>query len=850
MKKKTPLILALLSLLLVFVTGFQTMPVISQPLYAAEHSLKAQTMDQADSSAPFEFELIDSQRAWLSLEGRLYLSENKGQTWKDISPKIALEAHKKVAIHQDGQGLILSVSLYDETVLATVLKTKTYGKDWQKIESNLQFVLLENHAGPISELYMQWLSPDEGWLLAKRASGINFSQGVLLHTKNGGVHWTAMPSPAGERFVFIDSKIGFMYSPGETSQFYYTTNGGKDWQDYVLPGEPLEQGVFNVKLPVMLKEGGLLLPMELQFEDGSRQAGFYYSETVLPDFSLQGAFTQIKHTADEAQKRSAKEVEIDALQLNLDSISFVNKSQGWALFEGGNCQEGKDGLACRYTRELKSTQNGGKTWQAIPLPSQSAYPTRSFKLESDFNTFNENQLHTGQVGIYQGHFFDACNIPTLAQLSNWFSNSPYRGVNLYIGGISRLCSNTSLNKEYITEIARQGWRLVPTWVGHQPPCTGFKRLFPYDVDEAYNYGVDNANQAKARMQEFGLLDSNGKGGIVYLDLEFFSTSNTACVAASRAYVRGWTTRMNELGIKGGLYASSSNLNKARLFDISPAVPAVWIAEWSSDPGYNAYASPYNLRHLPNGYWTSQQRLRQYSGPKKETWGGVTLNIDPNVADGPVMALSNLPPSKPNVSASLSGDIGISPWYKSQVNVFINAYDYGSGIKAVYRRIDDGDWKAYQPFGVNGTGLVKVSFYAINNAGLQSEVKTISFYVDNLPPLNPRVKSHGCNGLVNGIPQANCNDANFVMSAGYDAGIGLHPTETYQYYWGTNPNGVNQNTSSNLLHFDPNPIPKGVPYYLRVRSQDKHNRWSAWQTIFVLHYDPDFTNLLSFPYMSK
>ena len=81
----------------------------------------------------------------------------------------------------------------------------------------------------------------------------------------------------------------------------------------------------------------------------------------------------------------------------------------------------------------------------------------------------------------------------------------------------------------------QGWQFIPTWVGPQAPCTAFKTKFPYDVNLAYQAGVDNANQAQTKMMSLGLSNPNGTGSIIYLDLEHF-TYSSACSAAARAYL--------------------------------------------------------------------------------------------------------------------------------------------------------------------------------------------------------------------------------------------------------------------------------------------------------------------------
>jgi len=846
MKKINRLISVLVSFA-VLIVALQSNPAFGQDTGQTATPNTEIAFDDVSTNTQIQFGLIDENHGWVAIDDALYISDNQGETWADITPKQELGVYQKIAIQADGQGSIISVNLHDESIQATVLKTRNFGEDWQIIDSNLQFVLLDNHAGPIEELFVQWHNADVGWLMAKQVSGINFSHGVLLRTIDGGKYWSALPCPAGERFVFIDTQIGFMHSPAKPEIFYYTSDGGQNWEDFALPTEPLENTLFTVKLPVMLADGGLIVPLELEFEDGSRQVGFFHTENLLPNFKIEDSFELIKSKDSESNHDIQNEELVQALMLNTDTLSFLNKNKGWGLFEGGECQEGESEIMCRYVRELRRTTDSGKSWILISLPTLPAGDIKTYTFPAFLYDSSNIRVPFWQVGTYEGQAFDACEIPTLAELSNWFENSPYRGVNLYIGGISRLCANNKLNASYIAEIARQGWRLIPTWVGHQPPCTSFKYPFPYDVDEAFEYGVNNANQAKDRMELFGLLN-NGQGGIVYLDVESFSTSNEACVAATRAYIQGWTTRMRELGIMGGLYASSVNLNKAQIYNIVPTVPAVWIAEWNATRGFNPDASVYDLRHLPNDYWYNQQRLRQYSGHLNESWGGVTLSIDPNVAHGPVMALDNLPPSKPMVSATITGQKGIGNWYKSQVNVFIHAYDYNVGIAKVYRKIDDGPWKEYEPFGVNGSSEKTVYFYAVNNEGVQSDIGSISFYVDNQPPINPTITETGC-GALNGVPLWRCNHAKFVWSGAYDAGVGLNPENTYQVYWGTDSNGTSEDTQV-ASTFNPPPVPDATPYYLRIRTQDRHELWSEWQTIFTPIYNPDFKYLNYFAPMRK
>lgn len=833
-----------ISMLLLIVPALQTTPVQSQ-------TSGTMPQDEVLSRDDFQFGLMDDSQAWVAMDGELYITSDATKSWQKITPDQGLQGLYQIAMHKNGTGTIVSVTPNDEMVFASVLQTNNDGKDWKELESNLQFALGDSHAGPIGQLYSQWLSPQEGWLMAKKTSSSQFSQGVLLVTKDGGAHWTAMPSPNGERFTFLDAKTGFMVNHEARESFFYTLDGGKSWQEYIMASMPLAQSNFFMRLPVPLQSGGFLLPMEVQFDEGGRQVGFIYSNAFSLNIKVDKQFQVVTSDLSGNASQLAVAGRLVPLGMAIERMSFLSQKQAWALFEGGACEEIEGMLRCNYIRELKKMTDGGKGWQAIQLPNGKPGQVRSFsvKVASDEpKSGSDDTQPSSLIGVFTGQAFDAAEIPTLAQLANWFTNSPYRGVNLYIGGISRLKANAALNEAYINEIARQGWRLIPTWVGHQAPCTTLRYPMPWDVNAAYALGVENANQAKTRMGEFGLLDSSGKGGLVYLDMEHFDTSNAACVAATNAFIRGWTVRLNQLGSVGALYATASNMNKAKMYNIVPPPPAVWIAAWNATRGYDPNASPYGLTHLPDGYWNHQQRIRQYSGHLTETWGGVGISIDPNVADGKVMKKTDLPPSVPTVSARITGEKGLGDWYKTQVNVFITAVDYSHGIDKIYRKIDNAEWKIYQPFGVNGSGKHTVSYYAVNKAGVSSAVKTISFYVDNQPPVNPTVSIIGCEAI-NGVPQARCNDAHFGWNGAFDAGVGLDPENTYQVYWGANPAGTSTSTQATPTYNAP-PIPQKTPYYLRVRTQDKHGIWSAWQTIFTLIYDPAYKTIQWYPTLRK
>jgi hypothetical protein len=52
--------------------------------------------------------------------------------------------------------------------------------------------------------------------------------------------------------------------------------------------------------------------------------------------------------------------------------------------------------------------------------------------------------------------------------------------------------------------------------------------------------------------------ADGSGTVIYYDLEAYDGQDTACAEASRAFVAGWTQRLQESSSYAGLYALACN----------------------------------------------------------------------------------------------------------------------------------------------------------------------------------------------------------------------------------------------------------------------------------------------------
>ncbi|MBP7212608.1 MAG: DUF1906 domain-containing protein [Anaerolineaceae bacterium] len=582
-----------------------------------------------------DFGVVNSNELWLKSEEELYYTQNTGEDWTEISPKTALvEPYLLASFPRSNLGFALYLTQTETIKALEIYKTQSKGQNWEEIESNLLSSIGALYPDPIGSIQMQWLDENSGFIVVKQATSSNFSMGTLFITKDGGKNWEVQEVPVAEEFVFLDSKLGFMKNPENTQSFYRTLDGGLSWELFDAGMLSFSTGLeIEVDLPILSQSENALIPVKIAPEGG------FSSEYLIQTTQLGEIASQI-----DLDKAEFAAIEKADLQQQISEIHSPDGKALWLELRDGNCESvfgeaGEETITCSNSFEIVFSRNGVDAWQTLRLPNGATVLKQTVQSEFEVTEDNhpQNDIQAQElIQKFKGHAFDICNVPSLSQLNTWYNKSPYRAVNLYIGGISRFCTNTALNAAYVKKIAEQGWKLIPTWVGHQAPkpCGNYKNPFPINVDQAYQYGVNNANQAQARMKELGLTYANGKGGIIYLDLEHFSYS-ASCSAAARAYVNGWTTRLAQLGIMSGLYATSSGLKDNQIYTISNVPAVVWIAEWYSAPGFRPNQTVWGLRYLPDGLWTNYQRILQYSGGHDETWGGVKMNIDSNVAEGKV-----------------------------------------------------------------------------------------------------------------------------------------------------------------------------------------------------------------------
>jgi hypothetical protein len=225
------------------------------------------------------------------------------------------------------------------------------------------------------------------------------------------------------------------------------------------------------------------------------------------------------------------------------------------------------------------------------------------------------------VSISQGMGFDTCNT-SIANLQAFWNDTPYYNVGIYLGGASYGCTDWP-DASYMNQVVAMGWHVMPLWVGPQAPCSDYPVRMSWDTAIAYNQGADEARSVYDRLVALQMTTDDTP--LIY-DMEGFNTSDSACLAAARSFIQGWTDQLHvPPAQRSGVYGSTCGSDVARY-----AADFIHGAQWDGDP---------NTRNMspcvPADSWTGNQRHKQYAGNVQETWNGVTLTVDRNCSDGPV-----------------------------------------------------------------------------------------------------------------------------------------------------------------------------------------------------------------------
>ena len=242
--------------------------------------------------------------------------------------------------------------------------------------------------------------------------------------------------------------------------------------------------------------------------------------------------------------------------------------------------------------------------------------------------------YPGGGGAFNGKGFDTCAAPSSSQMQAWWTNTPWSWVGVYIGGAVRGCSQPNLTASWMNTTYSQGWRHTLIWVGPQAPCSTYSTRISYDSATAYQQGKDEAVKAYNALIALGVTNSASGTPVVY-DMEGYG-SDASCKAAVKQFMQGWVDQLAVAPAQvAGVYGSACNSNLSDLATMARPPQFIWAANWDNNP------STSTLSCVSGTSWSNHQRLKQYQGDHNDTYGGVTLNIDSNCANGPLAPTGGL-----------------------------------------------------------------------------------------------------------------------------------------------------------------------------------------------------------------
>lgn len=223
--------------------------------------------------------------------------------------------------------------------------------------------------------------------------------------------------------------------------------------------------------------------------------------------------------------------------------------------------------------------------------------------------------------------FDTREYPGDAAMRTWYESSPYRWVGYYL---EAPCHTGLSWRGTRSKLEEMGWGVAVLFVGEQD----WSEILP---EEEVRMDPDlprcarpNLNAERGRTDAVAAADATAgegfpRGTAVYLDVERVERVSSDL----RDYVRGWAQGLLEDGrYVPALYAHSRNADELHgiyreEFDRAghAAEPRLWVVRTSG----------FNLRRGPTESGFPNAHIWQGILDTRESWGGVTLDIDANVA---------------------------------------------------------------------------------------------------------------------------------------------------------------------------------------------------------------------------
>lgn len=228
--------------------------------------------------------------------------------------------------------------------------------------------------------------------------------------------------------------------------------------------------------------------------------------------------------------------------------------------------------------------------------------------------------------VYTGRAFDTCAAPSLSAMKAWHTGF-YGAAAVYVGGKNRGCSQPNLTASWVKSVSSVGWKLIPLYVGAQPPCQSGSSPEVISASTAASQGSADGADAVTKASALGMKP----GSALYLDMESYDITNTACDDAVLTYIRAWHKAVDAKQYRTAFYGFSSSSAKAvaTATDRTNLPGNLWYAKWDK---VNTTTTDWPFAST---LYTGHHRAHQYMVNSKESRGGYTITVDRDAWDAPV-----------------------------------------------------------------------------------------------------------------------------------------------------------------------------------------------------------------------
>jgi Rv2525c-like, glycoside hydrolase-like domain len=226
--------------------------------------------------------------------------------------------------------------------------------------------------------------------------------------------------------------------------------------------------------------------------------------------------------------------------------------------------------------------------------------------------------------------FDTCAAPSLRALRAW--RRAFSAVAIYIGGPEAACGWGNLSPSWVRAARAMGWALIPAYVGRQASCDRFRVRI--HLAHAKAEGQAAAREAISLAAALGI----GRHAPLYDDMEAYPPWHR-CRSGVLSFLDGWTRALHAHGYRSGVYSSAGSavVDLARansVYGRPLAKPdSIWFGLWDGVRNLNG------LPYLRASQWPAGHRIKQWLGGHRRRIGGITLDIDSDLAAGAVYGLA-------------------------------------------------------------------------------------------------------------------------------------------------------------------------------------------------------------------